>query len=201
MKKILTALLFPASIIWFQACQDETKTPKDDKKLAEEHNDAKFDANAKRDAQIVTDAYAASLFEIRAADTALKYAVNDETKKLAEKLKAQHTKSNDELRGLAAKKTITLPSELTNDQVRKIDDLIDRKDPKDFDKNYTSLMVEKHKDAIDLFEKGSKDCTDKDLRDWFTLTLPDLRQHLDMAMNADKNMPLAKKIEPTTKKK
>jgi putative membrane protein len=198
MKKVITAMLLSAAILGFQACQDEGKDTKDDKKVAEEHNDAKFDAAAKRDAQFATDAYAASLFEIRAADSALKYAVTEETKKLAEKLRDQHKKSNDQLRALAAKKTITLPSDLTNDQVKKIEDLVSKKDMKDnkdqnFDKEYASLMVERHKDAIDLFDKASKDCSDKDLKDWFTLTLPDMRQHLDLAMNTEKDLPLSKK--------
>jgi hypothetical protein len=46
MKKVVTAMLLSAAILGFQACQDEGKDTKDDKKVAEEHNDAKFDAAA-----------------------------------------------------------------------------------------------------------------------------------------------------------
>ena len=52
----------------------------------------------------------------------------------------------------------------------------------DFDKEFCDRMVNEHKDAIDKFEKASKESTDPDIQTWASNMLPSLRQHLDHSM-------------------
>jgi len=184
--KIFIAPLLFGSLLTIGACNNaETKT--DTKEVAEDHNEAKFEKTDEKDAQRVVDAYSSGLYEVRLADTVSKYAVSKEAKNLAAMLAAAHTKINAELKGLADKKQITLPTDVTPDQAKKIADVRDEK-RKDIDKEYTSEMVSKHKESIDMFEKCSKECTDADIKSWFGNTVPELRKHLDMAMNSEEKI-------------
>lgn len=178
--KITNAFLLAAALS-FTACLDSEKDPKD---IAEEHNEAKFDKIAEFDAQSVVNAYSSGLKEIRMADTAMIYATSKEGKALAQMLSEAHKKFNAQLKDLAEKKQITLPADVTQSD---IDEIAKTRDKKriEFDKDYASAMVSKHKDAISMYEKCAAECTDNDIKSWFASTLPELRSHLDMAMNAE----------------
>ncbi len=63
---------------------------------------------------------------------------------------------------------------------------LNEKSGNDFGKEYSSMMVNGHKKAIELFEKASTDCTDPDIKAWAIATLPILRTHLDRAMVCEK---------------
>ena len=184
-KTFITPLLF-GSLLTIGACNNaETKT--DTKEVAEDHNEAKFDKVAEKDAQRVVDAYAAGLYEIKLADTVSKYAVTKEAKNLAGMLAEAHSKINAELKGLADKKQITLPTDVTPDQAKKISEVREEK-RKDIDKEYTSEMVSKHKESISMYEKCSTECTDADIKSWFGNTVPELRKHLDIAMSSEEKI-------------
>jgi putative membrane protein len=184
--KVLIAPLLFGSLLTIGACNNaETKT--DTKEVAEDHNEAKFDKADERDAQRVVDAYSSGLYEVRLADSVSKYAVSKEAKNLAVMLAGAHTKINADLKKLAEKKQITLPTDVTPEQARKIADVRDEK-KKEIDKEYTSEMVRNHKESIEMFEKSANDCTDADIKSWFGNTLPELRKHLDMAMNSEQKI-------------
>lgn len=53
----------------------------------------------------------------------------------------------------------------------------------DFNEKYVNKMVSTHKDAIDLYEKGANNCKDPELVAWINSQLPELRKHLDVAMD------------------
>jgi putative membrane protein len=185
-KKIVTSLaaLFTAGII-LTACNsanEESKT-EDPAKAAEEQNEKKFEKADEKNAQLVVDAWLGSSLEMRMADTAKKYVSTDEGKRLAGMLADAHANINSRLQQLATDKQITLPSDITDEQKRKIEDLKSKK-TKDFDKEFAEAMVEKHDDAIKMYEKCANDATDAEIKAYFTSTLPELRTHLDMAMKS-----------------
>jgi putative membrane protein len=97
----------------------------------------------------------------------------------------QHNNSMHELTALANKKSITIPTSLTlegQDAYKKLS----TKSGKDFDKEYCSMMVKGHKNAIEMFEKASTDCNDPDIKAWAAETLPTLRTHLEHAIMCEK---------------
>ena len=55
-----------------------------------------------------------------------------------------------------------------------------------FGKKYSEMMVDGHKDAIELFEKASIESTDPDIRAWANATLPILRTHLEHSLACQK---------------
>jgi putative membrane protein len=98
-----------------------------------------------------------------------------------------HSKLNDELKDLAAKKNITLPTSVTSDQQNDIDKLT-KETGKDFDKDYVSMMVDDHKKDIDAFEKAQDKITDTDFKVFITKALPVLHKHLNAIEQIKKHM-------------
>ena len=173
------------SLFLLSACQSTEN--KDPKNVAEEHNEAKFDKVAEKDAQSVVEAYTIGLYEIRMADTVKKYGTSAGIKSMAAMLGDEHSKINDELKVLAAKKQITLPTDISSNQLSNIKEL-GNENRVDFDKKYANIILNNHKDAVSMFEKYAEECTDKDIKKWFATALPELRNHLDMIMTNERKM-------------
>ncbi len=98
-----------------------------------------------------------------------------------------HSAAADKLKAIAAQKNITLPSTLSADAQKNIDDL-QKDDGKKFDKDYMAMMVSDHKKVISAFENESKNGSDADIRAFADSTLHTLHQHLDKAEKCEKMM-------------
>jgi putative membrane protein len=197
MKTIKSVLaLFAASVIAV-SCNNATNTNEDNKKAAEERNDAKFDKEGERDAQFVTDVQDINLAEQHLGQLAESRATSGDVKELGRMMQAQHKKAYDELASLAAKKNITVPSAMSESAKKDYDKLND-KAGKEFDKEFVDMMVKGHKDAIDKFEKATKNATDPDIQAWAANTLPELRKHLDHAMNVQDALENSKRVTEST---
>ena len=114
--------------------------------------------------------------EVELAKLALQKSQNADVKKFAQTMITDHTKANDELKALAAKKNITLPTDIggyksTMDDLSKLSGA-------EFDKEYVEAMVDDHEEDVDLFEDKSNN-SDADLKAFATKTLPTLKKHLE----------------------
>lgn len=163
------------------SCSNNQKA-EDTKEVAEEHNDAKFEDNDKeKDAQFLVNAAEINLEEISLGQLAQKNGNTADIKELGKMMEVGHTKSLAELTSLAKQKTITIPASSTDD-AKEAHKKMDKKSHENFDKEYCDKMVKSHQDAISLFEKASNESTDSDIKAWATLTLQELRTHLDHAL-------------------
>jgi putative membrane protein len=173
-----TALLLPS-------CSTNDK-PEDPKETAEKQNEVKFDTNKQqKDAQFLVDAAEMNMEEIRLGQLAQQKGTSAHVKELGKMMEDAHTKSLRDLTVLAKSKNITIPSSPTDDahdSYRKLND----KTGNDFDKAYTDLMVDKHEDAIDTFEKAASNSNDIDIRNWATTSLAQLRTHLNHSVEYQK---------------
>jgi putative membrane protein len=160
--------------------RDATHT-EDSKDRAEDHNDAKFDDSKEKDAQFLVDAASINLQEIRLSQLAETKASANDVKDLAKMMVTEHTKSLNELKTLAAQKSVSIPNSLTNDGLDDYNKLMEVTN-NNFDKKYCDMMVDAHKNAIKKFEKIADDTDDPEIKEWSTKTLPTLRNHLDHAM-------------------
>ena len=88
---------------------------------------------------------------------------------------------------LAKQKNITLPSAVSNDEQKKMDDM-SKKTGKDFDKAYVKEMVDDHDKDVKDFEKEAKDGKDADVKAFAAATLPVLKMHQTMIKAIDKKM-------------
>ena len=154
----------------------------DPKDQAENMNEQKFDNQGEKDADRLTEAHMANLYEIMAAENAATKATTGEVKKLAEMIKTAHVKMDKDLMDLAAKKNVTLPADLTDEEKRKMDKLTE-KSGIDYDKEFTEQMKNKHEDGIKLMEKTSEKAEDADIKQFAANAIPELRSHLTMVEN------------------
>ncbi len=179
-KKVILNLMLVSAIAFAITC-NKSHQPEDSKEMAEEQNDAKFDDNSKEnDAQFLVNAAEINLLEIQLSELALERAAMQDVKNLAKEMADVHNKSLKDLNDMASKKMISVPTALTKEGQDTHQKLMD-KGANDFDKEYCDMMVSGHKDAIDKFEKASKECADPEIQQWAMNTLPVLREHLSHA--------------------
>ena len=115
--------------------------------------------------------------EVELAKLALQKSQNADVKKFAQTMVTDHTKANDEMKALAAKKNVMLPADIGSHKST-LDDL-NGKTGADFDKAYVEAMVDDHQEDVDLFEDNT-DNSDPDIKAFTTKTLPTLKSHLEM---------------------
>jgi putative membrane protein len=173
----ILGLLIAAVMMVFTSCSPK-KTETDSKEIAEEQNDDKFDSSKiEKDVEWATDIADASLLEVKLGELAQTKASSPQVKELGKMMVTDHGKANEELTALAAQKNITLPNTLSDKSQKKLDDF-STKTGTDFDKDYSSAMVEGHKDVLSKFKKEAEDGKDADLRAWAEGKLPVLQHHL-----------------------
>ena len=101
---------------------------------------------------------------------------NAEVKAFGKMIAADHAKVNAEVKALAAKKNITLPTDMGSHKSM-VDDLT--KATTTFDKDYVDAMVDDHEDDIAAFQKQADSSTDADVKALAAKTLPTLKAHLE----------------------
>ncbi len=175
-----------------------TEHKEDPKDQAQNANEQKFDNQGEKDADRLTEAHMANLYEIMAAENAASKATTSEVKKLAEMIKTAHAKMDKNLTELAAKKNITIPADLTDEEKRKMDKLTE-KTGIDYDKEFTEQMKSKHEDAIKMMEKTSDKAEDADIKQFAANAIPELRSHLTMIESCWNNIKDMKDNDHTAK--
>jgi putative membrane protein len=142
------------------------------------------DDNAK---DFAKEAAEGGMMEVQLGNIAEKNAVTQSVKDFGKMMVDDHSKINDNLKDLAAKKNVTLPTTVSNDQQKHIDRL-SKKNGNDFDKDYVSMMIDDHKKDIAEFKKSGDKITDPDFKDFVIKTLPILQKHLDSIQAIKKRM-------------
>jgi putative membrane protein len=175
---LLTGILATGTACNWRAGQDP-----DPVKVAEKQNETALDdkgSDLQKDARFLVEAADINLSEIRLGQLAQQKSTTDHVQELGRLMENDHSACQEELRSVAARKSITLPdapSKKSQDAYKELSE----KSGKDFDKKFCDMMVEGHKGAIDLFEKASTGCKDADVKAWALTMLPRLRVHLDHA--------------------
>lgn len=140
-------------------------------------------------ADFVSKTAQGGMAEIHLSQIALQRASSDPVKRFAQQLIAEHTRTNNELKQIAAQKGIQLPTEITAEQKSMIDRLSNLSGP-EFDKEYMKHMVEDHQKDVSEFQKQAESGTDADVKAFAAKTLPTLQKHLQMSRDT------VAKIEP-----
>ena len=124
------------------------------------------------------EAAAGGIAEVELGKLAQTKAQNAEVKRFAQMMVAEHTKSNDELRSLAMKKNIVLPTAPEPRHQAAMQEMQNRSGA-EFDRAYVDAMVRDHESAVQLFESQAQSGTDAEAKEFAVKTLPTLRQHLE----------------------
>ncbi|RYE89856.1 MAG: DUF4142 domain-containing protein, partial [Cytophagaceae bacterium] len=108
----------------------------------------------KYDTEFMTKAASGGMLEVQLGQQVAQKAVSSQTKMIGEAMVKDHTKANDELKAMAAKMNVTLPSALGKDQQDLYNDVLAEKGAK-LDKEYIDKMESDHKDDIKQYEDAS----------------------------------------------
>lgn len=119
------------------------------------------------------------LTEVTLGKLAEQKASSKKVKDFGQMMVADHSKANDELKAMAKKKGIILPTECTQCQ-QKISDL-SKLSGMEFDKKYVEMMVAGHKEVIAKFTTEASQGKDSDMKKWASDKLPTIKHHLTAA--------------------
>lgn len=122
--------------------------------------------------------------EVKLGNLAQTNASNQKVKDFGKMMVQDHTKAGDELKALAKKKGWTFSEDLGADKKAKYDEMAAKKGA-DFDKAYSSFMVDDHKEDIADYKKAAAEGKDSDFKAFAQKTLPTLEHHLKMAEEAN----------------
>lgn len=177
-KTILGAGLILCSL---NSCKKEPKM-EDPKEVAEDQNDAKFDdlESKEDDSKYLVDIAEIDIAEIEIGKLAQQKSTNKEVKDFGKMLVDDHTKSSTQLKAIADKNGITLPTSIT-DMGKEEYNKLNEKSGADFDKKFADMMVDGHEKAVDKMTKIAKDATNEEIKVWATDRVAALTGHLEHA--------------------
>jgi putative membrane protein len=133
-----------------------------------------------KDAMFLVEAATFQLEEISLGQLAQQRGNSSHVKALGKMMEVFHTEALTELTAIAQSKSVSIPTSITDDSKEVYADL-NEKTGNDFGKAYSSMMVEHHEDAIEMFEKTAKDTEDADISTWASTKVAGLKIHLKHA--------------------
>jgi putative membrane protein len=137
---------------------------------------------ASPDSAFMRQAAMANMAEVALGQAAAKNAASGDVKQFAQRMVDDHSKALDELKSLASKKSVTLPTEL-DAKHKGVGDKLSKQQGAAFDTAYMSHMVSAHAEAVGLFEREAKSGKDPDAKAWAEKTLPTVKEHHKMAQD------------------
>jgi putative membrane protein len=141
----------------------------------------------KGDAEFVQAAASGGMMEVQLGKTAQEKASKTQVKEFGRRMQKDHSKANDELKKIAAKKNIKLPAELDDKHKSAVDKLSKLKGD-EFDREYMDAMVDDHKEDIEKFEKQADKGKDLEIKKFAKDHVPVLKKHLDLAEQTRKQV-------------
>jgi putative membrane protein len=132
------------------------------------------------DTTFVQKAAQGGIAEVELGQLAAQKASSDDVKKFGQKMVDDHSKTNDELKQLAAQEHIDLPQQMTaKDKATKA--RLEKLSGARFDRVYMYNIVKDHEKDVAEFERESQMAKDPALKGFAQQTLPTLREHLQEA--------------------
>jgi putative membrane protein len=129
---------------------------------------AKSSSLSSKDHIFMKKASKGGTMEVAMGKLAEQNAQSDDVKSFGKRMVTDHSKANDELKSIAAKKNVTLPA----------------KEPKvswSSDKAYMDLMVKDHEKDLAEFKQEANSGTDPDVKKFADDTAKVVQEHLDLA--------------------
>ena len=125
--------------------------------------------------------------EIALGQLASERAGSDQVKEFGALMIEDHRKAGEEIRQLASKEGVALPTELTG-RYRDKREQFARLSGHDFDQAYIRYMLRDHRHDVKEFERNVRAIKDPQVQQWAEGTLPILKQHLRHAQQIAKSI-------------
>jgi putative membrane protein len=137
------------------------------------------------DLEFILEAAQGGLAEVELGKVAAQQGASDEVKKFGQQMVTDHTKGDDELKTLAMRRGITVPSE-PDSKDKALMTRLSKLHGASFDRAYMRNMVSDHKQDVAAFRRESTSGKDPEVKAWATKMLPTLEEHLKEAQAASK---------------
>ncbi|MDB6112863.1 MAG: outer membrane protein [Pedosphaera sp.] len=118
--------------------------------------------------------------EIRMGQVIVQKAQNQDLRNYGQRLINDHTRMDQQLAQIAARKTVLLPTQADAAHQQMMDTLTSLSGM-DFDQSALQDAIRDHQTDIQLYQQASTTLQDPDLRAFAQQSLPILQQHLDLA--------------------
>jgi putative membrane protein len=136
------------------------------------------------DRKFVSAAAEGGMAEVELGQMAQQKGASDQVKQFGQRMVTDHTKANDQLKEVAMKEGIQLPTKLSaQDEMTK--QRLSKLSGEQFDKAYMSDMVKDHTKDVADFQRESTSGQDPAVKDFASETLPTLQSHLQEAQQID----------------
>jgi putative membrane protein len=141
---------------------------------------ARADKTSVADRTFAEKAASGGMAEVKMGQLAVDKGTSTTVKQFGQKMVDDHSKANDELKQIASKKNLSLPTEIDSKHKATYDKLA-KLSGADFDKAYIDAMVKDHDEDVREFKKASTSTMDADLKAWADKTLSVIEEHDHMA--------------------
>ncbi|RIK94791.1 MAG: DUF305 domain-containing protein [Proteobacteria bacterium] len=143
-------------------------------------------AFAGSDAEFVEKAASGGMMEVKLGEYASKNAASEDVRSFGQRMVTDHSKANAELKELAAKHDITVPTEMSDEHQAMSEKLMGMKGA-EFDRAYMDAMVDDHTADVEAFRAEAKEGA-TEIDRWAAKTVPTLEMHLEMARDVHKQV-------------
>jgi putative membrane protein len=191
---LFTACLFSIALVGNGFCQTQNNI---DKKKANDQNEKRVDSKMEDDSEFLVTAAEGGMFEVQLGKLAQGSAMSPQVKAFAKTMVDEHSKANTELKALAMKKNIVLPTTLSDKLKSKYSDMAEKKG-EDFDRVYMECMVKDHKKCVDNFTDESEKGKDNDIKMWANGKIDTLKHHLEMAQSTLESLKTTSSLKKNT---
>ncbi len=125
--------------------------------------------------------------EVKFGELAQSSGASSTVKRFGERMVTDHSRMNDEVKDLAARKNISLPTSVSVKDEASYK-LLQARSGNSFDKAYIDDMLKDHREDIRAFQKEADSGSDPDIKALAAKALPTLREHLRLAENAAREL-------------
>jgi putative membrane protein len=136
------------------------------------------------DARFIAEAARGNEAEIELGQLAQQKAQSPEVKSLAQRLVTDHTRANQQLKQLAQKEGVSVPTGLDKDQ-KDLRARLEKLNGAAFDRAFVDAQVKDHQKDVKFYQDEGSRLQDPQLKSFAQQTLPVLQEHLQMAERAE----------------
>lgn len=141
-----------------------------------------------RDAEFMVMAASNSMLDVELSQLAQRKATSPDVKYAAQMVVGEHGPMQADLKAVAGRKNIVLPSSLGKEQAERVGEL-SALNGAAFDRKYLDLLEDGHKRSINDFDDMSDEAYDGDIRAFAAKYLPILKRHREAAEQAADKLP------------
>ena len=133
--------------------------------------------------------------EIAFGEMAAKRGESEKVKEFGHRMIEDHQKASQEVKQLAVKEGIDLPSDMPA-MHKQMAQQFSQLSGKDFDRAYIKYMVQDHRKDVTEFEHSAKGLKHPLIQQWASATLPVLKEHLNLAKTIAEGLGIDPKETP-----